>query len=432
MVRAMLRFAFVCAAAVAFLVAGFALTPGCHSAHGPDPVCLRLADGGWDYDMAGSDLGANAGLCYQPAAAAAARTGCSPEITHDCDPQGGGGAPALACLAHTPGAGGTADVEGATLTGFIHAWQNGPDATDLVVTVYDATQLITGVDPVSVPPLGQQGFSLGRWDYDMGKLAEGPGQRRGCDVDPAVGCALGRTDCGDCPDGYLQSPDHQRYCRADGVCAGRLRWEVRYSIPAVPTDRPLVIRVAAADRINATSWVTTYEWNVFASPRDHVCASAGDNDCYVASVPHGLDPAEPARYQHDLTVLSTTDVALLAQAVGRPGGGRAGLGLVLGEVRDCDGVRVANAEVALTPSPDGRFYLAGDERGFRGDPRQAATGTGPLGLFVAFDQPLGKTSIEAVGTMGANGTLQRLGRQDVVVYRDTATFLSVNAGRGTR
>jgi hypothetical protein len=431
MVRAMIRFGLVCVATVGLIAFAAALAPGCHSPTTPDPVCLRLADGGWDNDMAGSDLGVNTGLCYQAATTAATRTACSGDISRECDPSGSS-APARACLGKTPPDGGVVDVEGATLTGFIHAWQNGPDTTDLTVTVYDATQLADGIDPASVPPLGQQGFSLGRWDYDMGRLGEEPGQRRPCDVDLVVGCAPTGTSCGECADGYLQSPDHQRYCRADGTCAGRLRWEVRYSIPAVPTDRPLVVRVSGPNGLKDTTWVTTYEWNVHASPGDHTCSGDGDNDCYVARVDHGADPADPARYQHDLTVLSTTDLKVLGDNVGRSGGVRSGLGLVLGEVRDCDGVRIANAQVAISPSPDGRFYLAGDDRAFRFDPRLQTSGTGPLGLFVAFDAPPGKASVEAVGAMSEGGTLERLGRQDLVVYRDTATFVSLNAGRGTR
>jgi hypothetical protein len=432
MVRAMVRIAFACAAAVALAAAAVALAPGCDTARSADPVCLRLADGGWDYDMAGSDLGVNAGLCYQPAAGPLTRTSCSADIAHGCDVHGGG-APNLACVDTTSaigdGDGGTVDVEGATLTGFIHAWESGPDASNLTVTVYDATQLATGVDPSTLPPLGQHTFFLGSFNADLGALDEAPGQRRPCDVDPVVGCAPGANTCGDCADGYLQAPDRRVYCRADGVCAGRRRWEVRYSIPAVPTDRPLVIRVTGPGGSSDTTWVTTYEWNVFASPRDHVCASDGDNDCYVAAVPHGDQPADPARYQHDLTVLSTTDIGLLANAAGQPGGNRAGLGFVLGEVRDCDGVRVANAQVSLTPSPGRRYYFAGSERDFRPDPRQAVSGTGPLGLFVAFDQPIGKTTLEAVGAMGAGEALVRVGRQELVIYRDTATFLHVNNGR---
>jgi hypothetical protein len=427
MVRAMVRAAFACAAAVALVVVAVSFAPGCDDGHSADPVCLRLADGGWDNDLSGTDLGANAGLCYFPAPAAAARTACSAELTHGCDTSGTS-APNLACLGATvPADGGVADVEGATLTGFIHAWQNGPDTTSFQVTVFDANQLATGVDPGSVPPLGQMTFALE--PYQPGDTP----QRRACDTDPAVGCAPALSTCTGCADGYYAEPDRGQYCRADGVCASRQRWEVRYTVPAIPTDRPLVLRVLPTRNINGSSWVTTYEWNVFASPRDHACSGPGDNDCYTPAVAASGDAlGVPAVYQHDVTVLSTTDVAQLANATGRPGGNRAGLGMVLGEVRDCDGVRIANAQVSLSPAPGNRYYFTGDERSARPDPRRAMVGTEQLGQFLAFDQPPGKTSIEAVGGLGADNVLTRLGRHDLVVYANSATFLYINGGRGTR
>jgi hypothetical protein len=331
------------------------------------PVDMAAGDMG-PSDMGPSDMGPPA-HCFLPPTATAARTACG-DITRACDPSGKS-APNLACLDLPPAdmAGGGVGAQLVTLAGAVRPFQDGPVALGAAVAVYDATQLSTGADPASLAPLAQTHADL-----------------------------LGVFSGGDRP--------------------------ATYALNGVPLNRQLVIRASSPSGVSDTLWTTTIEWGVILLTSDRACdpAVTDDHDCLESQ------NGKPTRYRRAVSLMAASDWARLPVAAGLPGGTRAGQGVVLGEVRDCDGVRLANVQVAVTPVPDRFAYFGGSDAHLQPDPRLATSGTSRLGAFAAFAVAPGSVTVETAGAL-VGVPLTSFGHQPLFVYPNTVSLVTINGGR---
>lgn len=362
--------------------------------------------------------------CFYPATAPATRTQCD-DVTTYCDTTGVT-TPNLGCLSKGPPAPGATPAR-VTLTGFVHAFSNGPDTSGTLVQVFEASSLDSGTDPAAVTPLGSQKVTL-EWATQRACDLDGA---KGCSIPLAGGCTLptcndgGPIDPNDPQKGFR--PDDHKYCRdngAGGECSDRLRWEARYTIANVPTNTPLVIRVTGMNNASDATWATTVAFNVFLSTEDPPCADASATDC--------LDLADAAapKYQLDVNALAESDYMLLPVVAGLPGGITAGEGAVAGEVHDCDNIRVDNVQVSVTPASDRFTYFNGNPVKTVPDPKRATLGTDRLGLFAALNEKPGKVSLTAAGAPAADLALTSFGSFDAFVYPDTVSIVNVNGGKG--
>ena len=355
--------------------------------------------------------------CFFAPTQTATRTQCG-DVTEYCDTTGVM-APNLSCLGMTGPAPGATPAK-VTLTGFVHVFSSGPDSNNVKVQVFDAAT-VTASDPANQPTLGVLTATLD------------PATQRACDADAAKGCSLPLANgCAlpICNDGLGGRADDHKYCRdngAGGECSSRLRWESRYSIPNIPTNTKLVIRVTGPAGMSDTNWATTVAFNIFLSTNDRACTSLSDTDCLDKS-----DAANP-KYQLNVSALSASDYVNIPTISGLAGGITSGEGAIAGEVHDCDNVRVDNVEVATTPGADRLTYFNGNPIMTLPDASRASVGTDRLGLFAALNEKPGAVHVETGGgTSAGGGALMSFGTVDAFVYSNTVTIVNVNGGRGTR
>lgn len=367
---------------------------------GSGVMCSPLVDGG---------------ACFYPSTVAAARTQCG-DVTEYCD-KTGVTTPNLDCLNNPAPGPGTPDK--VTLTGFVHVFSSGPDSNNVKVQVFDASMVST-TDPAMQAALGSVNAALD------------PATQRACDADATKGCSLPlMTGCALplCNDGLGGRTDDHKYCRdngSGGECSDRLRWESRYAITGVPTNKPLVVRVTGPSGMSDSTWATTVAFNVFLSTSDRACTSLSDTDCLDKS-----DAANP-RYQLNVSALSASDYVNIPTISGLAGGISSGKGAVAGEVHDCDNVRVANVEVATTPGADRFTYFNGNPIMTLPDSSRAAVGTDRLGLFAALNVTPGPVHIEAAGSKTLTDPLISFGTFDAFIYPNTVTIVNVNGGKGKK
>ncbi|MDB4964828.1 MAG: hypothetical protein JWN44_517 [Myxococcales bacterium] len=361
---------------------------------------------------------ADGGACFNAASQTAVRTQCG-DVTEYCDTSGNV-VPNLGCLT-APSTTRPSTPAKVTLTGFVHVFSSGPDSNNVTVQVFDAASLASGLDPGN----GVQTIGTLKATLD-------PATQRACDVDGTKGCSIPlSTGCTlpVCNDGQNGHQDDHKYCRdngAGGECSERLRWESRYAIPNVPTNKQLVIRVSGPNGASDATWATTVAFNVFLSTSDRACTSKSDTDCLDTT-----DAANP-KYQLNASSLSKADYVNIPTISGLSGGVTAGQGAVAGEVHDCDNFRVANVSVLTTPSADRFTYFNGNPVKTLPDASRASVGTDKLGLFAALNVKPGKVKIEAAGAAAAAGPLVSFGAFDAFVYANTVSIVNVNGGKGTR
>lgn len=361
--------------------------------------CMPLTAGGSD--------------CFYPATAPATRTQCG-DVTDYCDTSGKT-TPNLSCLSAPPANNPSTRV---TLTGFVHVFSTGPDSTNVTIQVFEAAALANGADPGQSTPIASTVATLD------------PKTERACDADPAKGCSIplaGGCTLPVCADGMNGNPDQMKYCRdngAGGECSDRLRWESRYTLPNIPTNTPLLVRVTGANGQSDQVWATTVAFNTFLSSTDRACKSATDTDCNDTS-----DAANP-KYQLNVNALSQSDYGLLPIVSGLPGGITPGEGAIAGEVHDCDNVRLNFVQVSAVPKPDRFTYFNGSAVKSVPDPRLATVGTDRLGLFAALNEKPGKVTLTTAGALDAGLTLTSFGSIDAFVYPDTVSIVNVNGGKG--
>jgi hypothetical protein len=355
--------------------------------------------------------------CFFAPTATAARTQCG-NVTEYCDTTGVV-APNLTCLGQSGPTPGTAPAT-VTLTGFVHVFSSGPDSSNVRIQVFDAST-ITATDPATQTAVGT-----------VVKTTLDPLTQRACDADGAKGCSLPLANGCQlpvCNDGLMGRADDHKYCRdngAGGECSDRLRWEARYSIPSIPTNTRLVIRVTGMNGMSDATWATTVAFNVFLSTNDRACKSLTDTDCLDKS-----DAANP-KYQLNVSALSSADYVNIPTVSGLAGGISQGEGAIAGEVHDCDNIRVANIEVVTTPPADRFTYFNGNPITTLPDASRASVGTDQLGLFAALNVKPGAVHVESGGATAASGPLVSFGTFDAFVYANAVSIVNINGGKGTR
>jgi hypothetical protein len=337
------------------------------------------------------------GVCLFPPLDPAARTACG-DVTEYCD-KTATAAPNLACLA-SPKLDGSGPAT-TRLTGFVHVFSSGPDSEGLTIAVYDAAALAGGADPATVTPLASTVAALD------------PATRRACDRTAANGCSIpSATGC------QIPKCNSDQYCRDLGggntECSDRLRWEARYTLDNIPTNKQLVIRTSGP----AGAWAPLVAWNVRLSTGDRTCEDISATDC--------MDAAK-TQYQLNVNALSRSDYVNIPTSAGLAGGISPGQGAIAGEVHDCDNIRVGNVAVATNPSADRFTYFNGNPIMTLPDSARFSAGTDRLGLFSALNLKPGKVTVQAAGLVGK--TLTDFGKFDAYVYPDTVSVMNVNGGK---
>lgn len=340
------------------------------------------------------------GYCLQPSGMAAARTQCG-DVTEFCDKTGKSMAN-LGCLTNPamPPAGPST----VTLTGWVHVFSNGPDSKGVSIQIFDAAALTGGADITAATPIA----TLAASTLDAAT-------QRACDMDGKIGCTVPLA-------GGCTTPTcaMNQYCYGSampGQCNDRLRWEAKYSLAGIPTNKQLVIRTSGASFVADATWANLVSWNVFFSTGDHACTGPLDTDCLGAG----------GTYQYNINALSQADYANIPVVAGDSGGIIKGQGAVAGEVHDCDNIRVANLSVGVKPSFDRFTYFNGNP--IKTVPDPSRTGTDRLGLFTALNVPPGKASVQAAGSLDGTSPMVDFGAFNAVVYPDTVSVINVNGGR---
>jgi hypothetical protein len=379
---------------------------------GSGAMCTTIGGG----DGGVVDGGADLGTCFYAPTLAAQRTPCG-AVTEYCD-KTSVSTPNLDCLNKIGPAPGAPPVT-VTLTGFVHVFSSGPDSNGVKVQVFDAAS-ITATDPGTQNPIASLTSALD------------PATQRACDADGSKGCSLplaSGCQLPVCNDGLMGRADDHKYCRdngAGGECSDRLRWESRYSMPGVPTNTGLVIRVSGPSGKSDATWATTASFNIFLSTNDRACTSLTDTDCLDKT-----DAANP-KYQLNVSALSASDYVNIPVISGLAGGIGSGNGAVAGEVHDCDNIRVANVEVATTPLADRFTYFNGNPVTTLPDSSRAAVGTDQLGLFAGLNMHPGPVKIETAGVKALGDDLLSFGTFDAFIYPNTVSIVTINGGKGTR
>jgi hypothetical protein len=351
-------------------------------------------------------------VCLSAPLTTAARTPCG-DVTEYCD-KTSTAAPNLSCLT-TPKSDGSGPAT-VTLTGFVHAFSAGPDSGGVSLALYDAATLAGGADPMTVTPIAKTVAMLD------------PATQRACDLVAANGCSIpSATGCTlpKCNDGLSGRTDDRKYCRDLGggntSCSDRLRWEARYTLTNVPTNKQLVIRTAGPNGMADNTWAALAAWNIYLSTADRKCEDLSASDCLDTS-----DMANP-KYQLNVNALSKSDYVNIPTTSGLAGGITSGEGAIAGEVHDCDNIRVGNVAVGTSPGADRFTYFNGNPIMTLPDSGRFSSGTDRLGLFAALNLKPGKISIQAAGLVGT--TLTSFGSFDAFVYPDTVSVVNVNGGK---
>jgi hypothetical protein len=179
----------------------------------------------------------------------------------------------------------------------------------------------------------------------------------------------------------------------------------QYSIQNVPTETPLVIRTGDA---GSAAWATVYEYNVYFR---------------AADVQGGL-------VIYDATAAAASDPWALASGVGLTL--QNGVGVLAGEVHDCDDIRLSGATIEAGPPVSHvgpMFYFSDDEAD--PVPSLASGQTSHLGLFGAIDMPPGTPiRLSAVGEdPSRTGQFLMLGTYVIQVYPGALTTLALRGRR---
>ena len=423
---------------------------GCKNSANTLPIC-KSADSDVDGGLSAPNLDAGAAniACFFAPTAVTTRTACSSSITTSCASDGNV-TPNLSCLSTTTTTPSSPDLSvptaltTVTLTGFVHVFNSGGDGDKVTLSLFNGTQLATGVDPSALVPLGSSSITLFKPTTYVPSPTPLPPPAPifpwlACDQDLSLGCSLAITSgCAvACNDGLNGHPDDGKYCRDDGhggVCSDRLRWEANYSIIGVPVGQSLVVRITGVNSRPDTNWATALQWNVVVPPRNadagtsdplgRDCTSSIDSECYHVVV--NPDNTKTFFYQLNVTAVSQIDYSRLAVQAGLPGGISFNRGIILGEAHDCDGVRLTNAEVAMAPVSDRFSYFTTDPLTMT--PTSRRSSTDPLGRFAAFNQALGKVTIQAGGQLSDGGDFTLFGTTSAFVYGNTVSLVNVGVG----
>jgi hypothetical protein len=348
------------------------------------------------------------------------------DISENCKPCDGDCAttdttPDFSCLADPPM--GPATPATVTMTGFVDVFSSGPNSDGARIQVFRESQL-DGVDDITtVTPIATFDVVL-----DAATLADA----RACPVerdlegDPDFEqgkCSLPDDTCtGQC-DKIL---DAVEFCHKT-TCDDLSRWEVRYTIPSVPTNEFLVIRSVGLDtdgnpQVLNNTWSPLIQYNVFLSTADKACADESDTDCIDTSV-------DPALYRSDANLLSSQDYLTIPTSAGLSAGITPGNGGIAGEIHDCNSIRLGNAQVGFTADRVPRVIVF-----FNGNPvktlpslQQVTKGTNSLSLYAGLDVAPGPIDVVSVGVKDA--ALFEANRFTARIWPDSITLVRLGGGR---
>jgi hypothetical protein len=341
-----------------------------------------------------------------------ARTSCTNQfgIRENCATDGHT-APELACLPNRYDPGAPATPPSTTLTGYVKVFSAGPSSDKIKVEVFRMADLTSAAAIDGATPIGQV-VTDKDMDVSRGVARACPQPEQGTPPPPCV------VPSSSCSPGCASS----EYC--DGtvtpaVCVPLKRYETRYEIANVPTNTPLVIRTTGMGGATDANWAPMVFYRLIASTADGTCrpGDASADSCWQG--------ADKTRYEQSVAVISRGDYVTIPTSVGLPTGISPGSGAVAGEVRDCQNVRIANASVGYSPVPDRFAYF--NSNPFMTLPVNGKVATDALGLFSGMNLKAGAIRVRASGRLGGQDV--DLGGADAIIFRDSVTIVTINAGR---
>lgn len=353
----------------------------------------------------------------------AKRTQCG-EIVEECD-KSGKTKPNLGCItAAQPAApAGPATV---TLTGFVDVFSSGPDSDGIVVEIYDAEEVMKAIIadkkagklkakyfPTSVKPLNNKTDTVKLVWTDKTKIPEDPtrGKARACPKDHKLKlpCIVPQIKCG--PQKIECDLKGDEYC--DGSqCRERLRWETRYRITGVPTNKYLMIRTLGTHGFSPGTWGLMAQFNVYLRADVAKCNDGQFNDCLNTK----------GEYELEVNAIYSGDYSTIPITAGLSGGVPEGHGAIAGQVHDCDDIRLSGFQVGTSPPPTVLAYFNGNPVKTLPDLPQSKHGTNIDSIFSALDIEPGEVTVNAFGLVG--GKLVSAGSHKVAVLPDTVTVVT--------
>lgn len=364
--------------------------------------CSDDDNGGGNGDCPGGFVLSDTGrTCVYSSLTEVTRTQCG-DVWEDCD-VAGTPEPNLACLNEPDNP--PANPPSVTLMGFADIFSSGPETVNgVVVQVFRQSDLndVENIDEAA--PVSQTTLEITQPMVTNQEV-------RACfeetdDIaNHQIECPMPTDDCLiPCQD----SLSGNEFCY-QGSCYGRLRYEVRYEIPNVPTHEFLVIRSLGPDGVDDNTWGIMIQYNVYLRTTDPE---------YNETL---------STYEMDVNLISRQDWVKIPTVMGLPSGVTSGNGAIAGEVHDCEGIRLTGAQVAMLPLVDHFSYFNGNPVDTVPSPTRLPQGTNRLSLYSAMNVPPGPIEIEAWGLI--NGTPTILGYHQARVFPDSATIISINDGK---
>ncbi len=201
-----------------------------------------------------------------------------------------------------------------------------------------------------------------------------------------------------------------------------------YSIPNIPTERPLVIvtRGDPSDAMAARDFFAHPIYDYTLAIRNSEIGRVPEYQMGRTIPPSITGPAVYIRAR----VLANADWTIIPSTAALPTGIPVGHGAVAGEVHDCDDVRLSNATVYINPAPnfESTVYFSDNDTRPLPDMSRSSRGTQILGLYAMLDVTPGPVRVAAVG-YDANGQLVHSGFYQARVFPDAVTTVTV---RGLR
>jgi len=333
------------------------------------------------------------------------------EVGDNCSESGS--VPDFSCL-DNPGAP-PADPAMVTLTGFVDVFSSGPNSNKARIQVFRANQLDGVDDPDTVTPMAQLDVVL-----DTNTLVDARACPKSTDFMQGD-CVVPTNDCGSQCDKVIGAGS---FCYQT-TCVDLQRWEIKYSIPNIPTNEFLIIRTVGIDdqgnpQVTGNTWAPMLQYNVFLATNDRACADDADRDC--------IDTTN-AIYQSDVNLLSSQDYTTIPTSAGLSAGITPGNGAIAGEIHDCSSVRIQHAQIGFQVGRTPRVLVF-----FNGNPvktlprlQQAQLGTNTLSLYSGLDLAPGDIELNTVGV--SNGALKDFGRFQTKIWPDSVTLLRMGGGR---
>ncbi len=363
-----------------------------------------------------------AGMCFAEPLAEGRRTQCGEIIDH-CDTSGQA-KPRLDCWQGDPPAA-PDGPKTVTLAGYIDVFSSGPDADDLTVEIYEYEKLQAAVVADSaagkllpktfpdVQPLATDTVNLD-WP-DKSKPPEDPtrGPARACPADKKSGlpCVVPSPSCGSTQPYCDLAAD--QYCH-DDHCEDRLRWEVRFRVENIPTNRRLVIRTRGQGEFDDGTWGVMLLYTALLR--------ADAPACEKGQVEHCIN--DQGAYELEVNAISRADYATIPITAGLAGGVPEGNGALSGEIRDCDGIKLEGVQMATDPLPAVMVYFNGNPIKTLPDLGRFVSGTNIDGLFAALDVRPGAVTVGALGKVDGKET--SAGSFEASVLPDSVTVVALD------